>query len=51
MELDFSDVKPSLLNWMIVGLMAITFIALAKFVVNHYSNPITDKFKSLVNSV
>lgn len=36
MTLDFADVKPSLVSWFIVGLMAITFIAFAKFIVNKY---------------
>jgi len=30
--LDFADVKPSLLNWAVVGLMAVTFISFWKFV-------------------
>lgn len=51
LELDLSDVKPSLFNWVIVGLMAVTFIAASKFVVNHYDNPITAKFKDLLNAV
>lgn len=29
--LDFADVKPSLLNWAVVGLMAVTFIAFFKY--------------------
>lgn len=50
-ELSFADVKPSVLNWLIVGLMALTFSAAAKFAVNHYSsNPIVSKFKDLVNA-
>jgi len=32
MSLDFADVKPSLLNWTVVGLMAVTFITFWKFV-------------------
>lgn len=32
MELDFAEVKPTLLNWMVVGLMAVTFISFWKFV-------------------
>jgi hypothetical protein len=51
MEFDFSDVKPSLLNWLVVGLMAITFISLAKFLVNTYPNKLTTPFKDIINSV
>jgi len=47
---EFSSVKPTVLNWMIVGLMAITFIAAAKFAVNHYDNAVSRKFKDLVNA-
>lgn len=31
MNLDFADVKPGLMNWAVVGLMAVTFIAFFKF--------------------
>lgn len=48
-RLDFSDVRPSVLNWFIVGLMAITFIAFAKYMVNKYDNAITSTFKPIVN--
>ena len=51
MQFDFAEIKPSLFNWIIVGLMAITFIALAKFVVTQYPNKVTDFFKPLVGSV
>jgi len=50
-SLDFADVKPSLVNWMIVGLMAITFITLAKFAVNHFDTPVLKPFKSVSSSV
>lgn len=36
MQLDFADVKPSLVSWIIVGLMASTFIVFAKWLVNKY---------------
>lgn len=36
MNLDFADVKPSLFSWLIVGLMAVTFIVTAKYLVNRY---------------
>jgi riboflavin transporter FmnP len=39
MKLDFADVKPSLVSWVIVGLMASTFIVLAKWLVNKYPIP------------
>ena len=29
--LDFADVKPSILNWMTIGFMAVTFISFFKF--------------------
>ena len=49
-ELDFSDVKPSVLNWVIVGLMAITFIAVAKYLVTKYDNPFTEFVRPLITS-
>ncbi len=39
MNLDFADVKPSVLSWLIVGLMAITFIAFFKFLMAKYPIP------------
>ncbi len=39
MNLDFADVKPSVLSWVIVGLMAVTFIAFAKFIMTKYPIP------------
>lgn len=39
MNLDFADVKPSVLSWLIVGLMAVTFIAFFKFVMAKYPVP------------
>lgn len=49
---NFANLKPSVMNWVLVGLMAITFIAAAKFAVNHYGdNPFIAKFKDLVNAV
>lgn len=48
MKIDFAEVKPSILNWAIVGLMAVLFIAFAKFVLNKYPvSGLTD----LINSV
>lgn len=48
---DFADVKPSVLNWFVVGMLAITFIVVAKFVVNKFDNPIVAPFKEVVSSV
>jgi hypothetical protein len=39
MNLDFADVKPSVFSWLIVGLMALTFIVAAKFLVAKYPIP------------
>lgn len=36
MTLDLADVKPSILSWVIVGLMATTFIVFAKWLVTKY---------------
>jgi hypothetical protein len=35
--LDFADVKPSLLNWTVVGLMAVTFISFWKFILAKFN--------------
>jgi hypothetical protein len=39
MELDPADVRPSILNWVVVGLMAITFIAVFKFILAKWPIP------------
>lgn len=49
-KFSFGDVSPSVLNWFIVGLMAISFIALAKYAVNTLDNPITTFLKPIVNA-
>lgn len=49
MEFDLADVKPSVLSWFIVGLMAITFIVFAKFAVNRWVA--NDEIKNFVNSI
>ncbi len=36
MRLDMADVKVSVLSWIIVGLMATTFILMAKFLTTRY---------------
>lgn len=50
-EFDMADVKPSVLNWVIVGLLAITFIVFAKYVVNTYDNALTRPFREVITSV
>jgi hypothetical protein len=47
-ELDMADVKPSLLSWIVVGLMAVTFIAVAKWALNRWTVP---GLTELINSV
>lgn len=37
MTMDFADVKPSLLNWAVVGLMAVTFISFWKYVLARFN--------------
>lgn len=37
--LEFSNVFPSILNWMIVGLMAVTFIIFAKWITTKLGLP------------
>jgi hypothetical protein len=39
MDLDFADVKPSVISWLIVGLMAVTFIVLLKYAVQKFPVP------------
>lgn len=48
MLLDFADVKPSFWSWLIVGLMAVTFIVFAKWLFNKY--PVTG-LTDVINSV
>jgi len=36
MDFDFADVKPSLVSWLIVGLMSVTFIVVAKYLVSRW---------------
>jgi heme A synthase len=37
--MDFASVKPSVLNWLIVGLMAVTFIVFFKWAFTKVSVP------------
>jgi hypothetical protein len=39
MNVDFSHVYPTLLNWGVVGLMAVTFIAFFKWMTQKYNIP------------
>jgi len=39
MDLDLADVKPSVLSWLMVGVMAVTFIAVAKMIFTRYNVP------------
>lgn len=39
MILDFADIKPSVLNWAIVGTMAITFITFWRYVFSRWNVP------------
>lgn len=48
MSFDMADVKPSILSWLIVTLMAITGIAFMKFVVTKWPIP---GFTDLVASI
>lgn len=38
-DFDFADVKPSVISWIIVGLMATTFIVVAKYVLTRWQVP------------
>lgn len=37
--LDFANVYPSVLNWVVIGLMALTFILFAKFILAKLNVP------------
>lgn len=39
MDLEFADVKPSVLNWLIVTLMAVTGIVFLKFILAKFPIP------------
>lgn len=49
MKLDFADIKPSVINWLIVGLMAVTFIVAAKWMVSRYN--VVPALSDLINAV
>ncbi len=47
-DLDLADVKPSVLSWLIIGLMSVTFIAFFKWVLTRYQVPgLTDLMHSV----
>lgn len=47
MELDMADVKPSVISWVIVGIMAVTFIVFGKWLFTKYRVPgISDIFQA-----
>lgn len=39
MSLDLADIKPSVVNWMMVGLMALTFIVVGKWIMTKWPIP------------
>jgi len=39
MEFDMADVRPSLLNWIVTGIMAVTFIVFMKYLTAKYPVP------------
>lgn len=39
LKFDFADVKPSVVNFLIVGMMAALFIVLAKYAANRWHVP------------
>jgi hypothetical protein len=39
MNFDMADVKPSLLSWFTVGIMAVTFIVFMKYLTAKYPTP------------
>jgi hypothetical protein len=39
MNFDMADVKPSVVSWMIVGIMAVTFIVFMKYLTAKYPVP------------
>lgn len=39
MEVDMADVKPTLLSWITVGVMAVTFIVFMKYLTAKYPMP------------
>lgn len=48
MEIDVADVRPSLLSWATVGIMASTFIVLLKFILAKWPVPGLSAFMAAV---
>lgn len=48
MNLDMADIRPSLLNWAVSGIMAVTFIVLMKYVTTKYPVPGLSQFMAAV---
>jgi len=51
MDFELADVRPTVLSWFIVGLMAVSFIAFSKYVVNQWDLPVTRMFRDVINAV
>jgi riboflavin transporter FmnP len=47
-DLDFADVKPSLINWLIVGFSAATFIVFMKWLLNRRPVPGLTEFVNAI---
>lgn len=48
MNLDFANLKPSVISWLIVGLMAVTFILIMKWVFTRWPVAgLTEIFQSI----
>lgn len=47
-EIDFADIRPGLFNWMVGGLLAVTFIVFWKWALNRWRVP---GFTELINSI
>lgn len=48
MNLDMADIRPSVMNWAIAGIMAVTFIVLMKYVTTKYPVPGLSQFMAAV---
>lgn len=48
MEIDFADVRPSVASWLIVGVMAMTFILAGKYLTGRFKVPgLSDLFAAV----
>ena len=48
---DLGGLKPTAYNWLSIGISAITFILVMKYLVTKYDNPVTNIFKDAISSV